>query len=172
MGELTAGYLFANCKEPGGVKSIIPISRDNLDTYVVDMPNLTVTTLTSNTTCFELIPDQQMITADQNPTGNRDNGTFSNPQNVQIIFTDSNIETDKRVGELGPGYWRFVVRFQNGDNKLFGAEGLMSLVASPNTSGKAFQDLKGHTLNFEGEETEMAPFVDDATIAALLAPHS
>ena len=170
--EITSGYSKQACRNRGGVKSIIPIESSNLDTYTTDGAG-TVTALTSTSTAFRFSFDVNSASMTQTATGDRANGAMTVIQGGQMILTDDELAPDQHVNTLLKGYHHVVVEFRNGKTKLYGAVNGLTVTTGDGVSGQAGTDLNGWTLNFEGDEADVAPIITDAAIiTALLAPHS
>jgi hypothetical protein len=170
--EITTGYSKQACRNRGGVKSIIPIESSNLDLLTVDGTG-TVTALTSNLTAYRFSFDVNSASFTQTPTGDRANGSTTTIQGGQVKLKDDELATDQLVNTITKGYHHVVVEFRNGKTKLFGQLNGMTVTTGDGASGEAGTDMNGWTLNFAGDENDVAPIITDAAIiTALLTAHS
>lgn len=171
--EITSGYTKSSCRKRAGVKSFIPIDLLNLKNIVI--ANGVITTLTTRRACFRFTTDVNLSTFNQTPTAERANGSYMVAQTGTAILTDNLLATDLHVDNLIKGYQHIVVEYQDGTIKFFGQVNAMTVTTAEMTSGTAGTDLNGSTINWEGDENNVAPHIEDAAIIAGLlsdSPHS
>jgi hypothetical protein len=162
--EITSGYTKALNRARAGVKSIIPIDIDNLQSIVVDPTSRLVTALTTRHTCYRFTPDVNSASFTQTPTGARENGSYNVVQTGLFMMKDNLSSTDLHINNLIKGYYYVIVEYQDGTTKFFGELNGMTITTAEMTSGQAGADLNGTTLNFEGDENQTAPHIDDALL--------
>lgn len=171
--EITSGYTKSSCRKRAGVKSFIPIDLLNLKHITV--ANGVVTDMVTRRACFRFTTDVNNTSFNQTPTGERANGSYHVPQTGTAILADNLLATDLHVDNLIKGYHHIVVEYQDGTIKLFGKTNAMTVTTVEMTSGNGGTDLNGSTINWAGDENEVAPHITDpAIIASLLSdsPHS
>ena len=172
--EITSGYTKEKCRNQGGVKSFIPIDCTNLKHITVDANNI-VTDITTRRACYRFETDVNSSSYTEVPTGDRANGTFTVLQTFLAILKDQRPETKVQINKMMKGYYLIVAELRNGKNVLLGRENQLTLTTADGSSGQAGNDLNGFTLNFEGDENELSPDIEDANLIVRLlsdSPHS
>ncbi len=165
---LTQDYNYGCDTGSGGVaKECYIIEIDNISALVESSG--TITTITKVATKifrkYQLV--QETASFDETIAGNIQNGTIFYDQKGVIILNKQQVAVRNEILLLAKA--RLVVVFQDNNNtwRLFGRRGGLKLLDGSATTGTAFGDRNGYTLNFTGKENELAPFVDDAVIATL-----
>ena len=103
-------------------------------------------------------------------TGNRQNGTLFYPQRGTIVINKQNVAVRNEILLLAKNRLVVVIKDNNLTYRLYGREyGLMVQTGAAET-GTAWGDRNGYTLNFTGNELELAPFVQESVIATLQTP--
>ena len=88
-------------------------------------------------------------------------------KNSTLIINKQNVAVRNELKYMSMQRLIWIVRDNNGLWKLYGREEGLKLLDGSITTGTAWTDRNGYTLNFTGKEREPAPFVDEALITAL-----
>jgi len=103
----------------------------------------------------------------QNIVTNKDNGTTHFEQVLNLTFTKQDVATHKQIKLLAWGNPKVIVKDNNGNFFLAGAEFGMDVTGGTIASGNAFGDLSGYTLTLSGMERVPANFFEATTEAGL-----
>jgi hypothetical protein len=167
---LTQDYSFGCDVGAGGVKEAYFIEKENIVSYTESSGTLTAITKASGKVFrkYQLVLETAFF--DETITGNRQNGTNFYAQAGTVVINKQQVAVRNEIMLLAKNQLVAVVKDNNGAYKLYGRDdGLMLLAGSANT-GTAWADRNGYTLNFTGNERELAPFVTDAAVATLQTP--
>lgn len=164
---LTSDYSFGCDTGIGGVKEVYLIELENIASYTESSGTLTAITKVSGKVFRKYQLVLETASFDEDLTGNRQNGTLFYAQKGVIVINKQNVAVRNEILLLAKNRLVAVVKDNNLTYRLFGREfGLMLQTGSANT-GTAWGDRNGYTLNFTGNELELAPFVSDAVIATI-----
>ncbi len=167
---LTSDYVFGCDVGIGGVKEVYIIELGNIASITESSGTLTAITKATGKVFRKYQLVQETANFKDDITGNRQNGTLFYPQTGLIIINKQNVAVRNEILLLAKNQLVFVVKDNNLTYRLFGREfGLMLLTGSAD-AGTAWGDRNGYTLNFTGNELELAPFVSDSVIATLQTP--
>lgn len=167
---LTSDYSFGCDVGIGGVKECYIIELGNVASVTESSGTLTTITKATGKVFRKYQLVLETASFDEDITGNRQNGTLFYPQKGVIIINKQQVAVRNEILLLAKNQLAFVVKDNNGAYKYYGREfGMMLQTGSANT-GTAWGDRNGYTLNFTGNELELAPFVSDAVIATLQTP--
>lgn len=167
---LTSDYSFGCDVGAGGVKECYFIEKENIVSYTEISGTLTAITKATGKVFrkYQLVLETAFF--DETITGNRQNGTNYYAQAGTIVINKQQVAVRNEILLLAKNQLVAVVKDNNGLYRLYGRDdGLMLLGGSAN-SGTAWADRNGYTLNFTGNERELAPFVSDDVIATLQTP--
>jgi len=177
MCEVTSGYTKSACVNTGGVDSVIVINLDDISTTTP--PTLTpggqeidTITLKDGKKGFKYTLDQHSASVTQTPTRSRENNSFFVAQSLMMMLKDDDLATQEAIDPLGRGYFVMIAMQANGKNRTYGLNTGLTLETEENTSGQAYGDMNGSTLNFVGSETKRAPLISTDKVNALLIPAS
>lgn len=113
---------------------------------------------------------RETATADETITGSEPNGTIFYAQKVDVVFTKRTVNERNEILLLAQNHCVIIAIDNLGQGWLYGrVQGLM-LNAGSAPQGTAWGDRNGYVLNFTGNEIELAPQVDSATITSLIIP--
>ena len=167
---LTSDYVFGCDVGIGGVKEVYIIELGNISSITESSGTITAITKATGKVFRKYQLVQETANFKDDITGNRQNGTLFYPQTGLIIINKQNVAVRNEILLLAKNQLVFVVKDNNLTYRLFGREfGLMLLTGSAD-SGTAWGDRNGYTLNFTGNELELAPFVSDSVITTLQTP--
>jgi len=145
---------------------------ENINTYTESSG--TLTTITKGTSKvfrkYQLVQDT--ASAQEDITGNIQNGSLFYGQKVSIVINKQNTAVRNEILLLAKNRLVIVTVDNNGTQRLYGRERGLRLNTGSAGSGTAWGDRNGYTLEFSGAERELAPFVNDAALATLQTPGS
>jgi hypothetical protein len=106
---------------------------------------------------------EEVLVSDKNT------GTTVNTQTLTLRLKKQGATTANQVQLMAYARPIIVVMMNDGSYKAVGISEGMDLTESSIVSGGARADFNGYDLTFTAEEAKLAPFLDGATITALLA---
>lgn len=167
---LTSDYTFGCDVGAGGNKEAYFIEKGNITGYTESSGTITAITKASGKVFRKYQLVLETSSWDEAITGNRQNGTLFYAQTGVVVINKQQVAVRNEIMLLAKNQLVAVVKDNNGAWKLYGRDdGLMLLTGSANT-GTAWADRNGYTLNFTGNERELAPFVQESVIATLQTP--
>lgn len=116
---------------------------------------------------FELRSDSNILS--ESLVSDKNNGTTVNTQTLTLALKRQDSDTALEVNLMAYGHPIVVVKDANGEYRVVGLKDGLDLTASDITTGGARADFNGYNLTFTGQEAELAPYLDSATITALLS---
>lgn len=164
---LTSDYLFMCDVGIGGTKEAYIIELENIASYTESSGTLTAITKVSGKIFRKYQLVQETANFGEDITGNRQNGTLFYPQRGTIIINKQNVAVRNEILLLAKNRLVVVIKDNNQTYRLFGREYGLQLLTGTAETGTAWGDRNGYTLNFAGNELQLAPFVTDAVIATL-----
>jgi hypothetical protein len=167
---LTSDYSFGCDVGAGGNKEAYFIEKENITGYTESSGTITAITKATG----KIFRKYQLVLETSNwtetITGNRQNGTNFYAQAGTVIINKQQVAVRNEIMLLAKNQLVAVVKDNNGFFKLYGRDDGLMLLGGTADTGTAWADRNGYTLNFTGNERELAPFVSDATIATLQTP--
>ena len=169
---LTAGYSIGCRDSQGGIDYVIALQLENIEDITVVAGEVTAITVVVGEQGYKIEQEQGTGMFDDNPIGNRENGTYRSEQSLSLVLNDRKTETRNLVNLLAKNRLVFLVFENTGRISLAGLERGLMLADGAGGTGTAHEDRNGYTLPFSGTEREQAPTVglNDAAILALLSP--
>ena len=167
---LPAGYTLGCRDSQGGVEEVIAIEIANIESVTTTAGEVTAITMATGTQGWKLEQEQATAMFEDNPIGDRANGTYRAEQNLTLVFNDRAKETRNLVNLLAKNRLCFVVKENTGRYSFAGLERGLMLADGTAGTGTAHADRNGFTLPFTGVERELSPTVDSSIVAALLTP--
>jgi hypothetical protein len=164
---LTSDYSFSCDVGIGGSKEVYLIELENISSYTESSGTLTVITKVSGKIFRKYQLVLETAAFDEDIVGNRQNGTLFYSQKGTIIINKQNVAVRNEILLLAKNRLAMVVKDNNLTYRLLGREFGLMLQTGTASTGTAWGDRNGYTLNFTGNELELAPFVADAVIATL-----
>lgn len=164
---LTSDYSFSCDVGVGGEKTFYFIELENIASFTESSGTITAITKVAGKVFrkYQLVQETANITEDI--TGNLQNGTlFYNPKST-LIINKQQVALRNEIQLLAKNRVVMINIDNNGDSRLYGRENGLRLLTGNVAGGTAWGDRSGYTLNFEGKEKELAPFVASAVIATL-----
>jgi len=167
---LTTGFSLDCRNSQGGIKEVYIMEVGNVSSYTESSGVITAITKASTKRFWKYSLIRETSTADETITGSEQNGTIFYAQKVDVIINTKSVTARNEILLLAQNHVVIVVVDNSGNAWLYGrVQGLM-LNAGSAAMGTAWGDRNGYTLNFTGNETQLAPQVDSATVATLQTP--
>jgi hypothetical protein len=164
---LTQDYNFTCDVGTGGTKELYLIELDNVTSLVESSG--TITNIIKGTgkifRKYQLV--QETANFEETIVGNRQNGTIYYDQKGTIILNKQNVAVRNEILLLAKNSLIVIIRDNNKLYRLYGREQGLRLENGTASTGTAWGDRNGYTLNFTGKEPELAPFVDPTIIGSL-----
>ena len=108
-------------------------------------------------------------TFSESMVGDKNTGTSVNTQTIEMRLVKQGYETSNEIKLMASGRPVIVLVGYDGSYKIAGLSEGCDLTGSNIQSGGAKGDFNGYDLTFGATETELAPYLDAATITALEA---
>jgi hypothetical protein len=163
--------LNADCRDAiGGIKIVHVIEIGNVLSVTEASGMVTAITKATGTIFRKYTLIRATSHADDALTVNEQNGSIFSAQSVEIIMNKRNANARNEIMIMGRVNLAFVVTDNNGKSFLYGREFGLTMGAGTGATGTAWGDRNGYTLPFAGNERELAPEVDDATMLTLQTP--
>lgn len=171
-------------RENGGVEKLIVAEKCKIDSTSITVTGrganreITAVSMQTGYQAYEWTPDLEDSFATDNATGNRENNSYFRTHAAMVKFKDDQNLTAQLDEEAGRSTGLvFFVKYATpaGEStkwKAFGFFNGLRLTTSEAGTGQLYEDLRGHTLNFEVKELTRALLVDEAIVEALLTPPS
>lgn len=167
---LTQDYAFGCDVGVGGTKELYLIELENVVSFTESSGTLTAITKATGKIFRKYQLVLETANFEEDITGNRQNGTLFYGQKGTIILNKQNVAVRNEILLLATNRLMVVIKDNNLTYRLYGREFGMMLQTGTATTGTAWGDRNGYTLNFTGAELQLAPFVLDAVIATLQTP--
>lgn len=164
---LTSDYNFGCDVGAGGVKELYLIELENMTAVVESSGVITSITKASGKIFRKYQLVLETSTFGEDITGNRQNGTLFYAQRGTIIINKQSVAVRNEILLLAKNNLVVVTLDNNGDYRLYGRENGLRVATGTAETGTAWADRNGYTLNFTGNERELAPFVQSSVIATL-----
>lgn len=171
--DITSGYTLGCRDSMGGVHYFIFIQKEHVESVTESDGEATAIALESGERGWKIEQEEETSTANENPIGNRENGTYRVEQEAIVVLNDSQKETRNLVNLLAKNRLVVIAAKNDGTFVLLGKERGLMLGDGTGGSGTAKEDRSGfESLPFTGTERELAPVVDPTIIDGLLVPAS
>jgi len=167
-------------RENGGVERIVvaELCKIDQDNTTLTGREITAIAMTTGSQAYTWTPDMESAVFTDNGTGDRTNNSVFRTHSGTVIFkedTDIVADMDEDLGR-STGLVFFVKYATPAGSstkwKCFGFANGMTVTTSEASTGQNYEDLRGHTMNFEGKELTRALNIDQADVLALLVPVS
>lgn len=167
---LTQDYLFGCDTGSGGTKEAYLIELENIVSYTESSGTLTAITKATGKIFRKYQLVQDTATFDETLVGNIQNGTLYYDQKGVIVINKQNVAMRNEILLLAQNHLVIVIKDNNDTQRLYGRQNGLKLQSGTANTGTAFGDRNGYTLEFDGHDRELAPFVSDAAYATLQIP--
>lgn len=167
---LTQDYSFGCDVGTGGTKELYLIELNNVASYTESSGTLTAITKVTGKVFRKYQLVLETANFDEGIVGNRASGSIYYDQKGNIVINKQNVAVRNEILLLARNVLIVVIKDNNDTYRLFGRNFGMRLETGNASTGVAWGDRNGYTLNFTGKEPELAPFVLDAVITTLQTP--
>lgn len=169
--SLTSDYVFGCDIGSGGIgKECYIIELNNISSVTESSGTLTAITKATGKVFRKYQLVQDTANFEESLVGNKPNGTLFYSQKGTIIINKQQVAVRNEILLLAKNFISIVIKDNNDTYRLFGRVTGLGLTGGSATTGVAWGDRNGYTLEFTGNERELAPFVSDAVIATLQTP--
>lgn len=167
---LTQDYNFGCAVGTGGTKEIWLMELGNVASFTESSGTLTAITKTTGSIFRKYQLVQETANFQEDIVGNRQNGTIYYDQKGTIVLNKQSVAVRNEILLLAMNLLVIVMHDNNDTYRLLGRQFGLRLDTGSAATGTAWGDRNGYTLNFDGKEPQLAPFVDPAVIATLQTP--
>jgi hypothetical protein len=164
---LTQDYSFGCDVGIGGTKECYIIELENVTAFTEASGVLTGITKASGKVFRKYQLVQETANFEETITGDRKNGTLFYPQKGSIVLNKQQVAVRNEILLLAKNRLLVIIKDNNGTYRLFGREYGLMLQGGTASTGTAWGDRNGYSLEFTGNELELAPFVQESVIATL-----
>ena len=164
---LTQDYSFGCDVGTGGVKETYVIELGNIDSITESSGVVTAITKVAGKIFRKYQLVQETALFEETITGNRQNGTLFYAQRGNVVINKQQVAVRNEILLLAQNDLVFVTKDNNDTYRLYGKLYGLKLLTGTASSGTAWGDRNGYTLEFTGNEPSLAPFVDASVIATL-----
>ncbi len=151
------------CKDGLGGNSTLYLYNELADAFTVLNGEATaMNVLLTAAFAFPLEGDGN--TLEQSMVSDRNTGTKVNTQTLTVMLKNMDAATNAEFNLLAAGYPQAVVVDRNGNHHAIGLDDGIDFTVLASTGG-AKTDMNGYTLTGVATTTDIAPLLDDATVA-------
>ena len=156
MACILASGIALGCKDSlGGIKEAYIASFDSATAYTYDADDI-IDTVTGGGNFFTFAQRNEQGEFTQTGNHSVENGTNFWTQAVNLIFSKNDADNRNVLKVLAQSTLLIIVKDQNNLYWTVGQENGADLVSSTIGAGKAYGDLNGSTVSFEGKESAPA----------------
>tara|TARA_B110000211_G_scaffold16908_1_gene17662 strand:- start:2790 stop:3302 length:513 start_codon:yes stop_codon:yes gene_type:complete len=167
MACILASGIALGCKDSlGGIKEAYIGSFSSATTYTYDADDI-IDTVTLGANFFTFAQRNEQGEFVQTGNHSVENGTNFWTQSVSLIFSKNDADNRNVLKVLAQSTLTIIVKDQNDLYWLIGQENGADLVASTIGAGKAYGDLNGSTVSFEGKEKNSARVMSQVAFDSL-----
>lgn len=164
---LTQDYSFGCDVGTGGTKECYIIELENIDSLTESSGTITAVTKKVGKIFRKYQLVQETALFEETITGNRQNGTLFYGQKGTIVINKQNVAVRNEILLLAKNNLVIVTKDNNNTYRLYGREYGLKLASGSASTGTAWGDRNGYSLEFTGNEPELSPFVAAEVIATL-----
>lgn len=164
---LTQDYNFGCDVGTGGTKECYFIELENVSSLTESSGTITAITKAAGKIFRKYQLVRETANFEETIVGNIQNGTIFYDQKGTIILNKQQVAVRNEILLLSKNFLIAVIHDQNDTYRLFGRINGLRLENGSASTGTAWGDRNGYTLNFTGKEPELAPFVSSTVIATL-----
>jgi len=165
--------------ENGGIDQVLVAQVCDIDYTSVTITDREITAISMKTgkQAYRWTPDLEHAMASDNGNRSSENNSYFRTHSLMVQFTDDEDVTAKLDEDAGRVFLVAFVKYavaegETAKYKAFGFFNGLRLTTSEGPVGQLYEDLRGHTLNFEVKELTRALKIDSAVVEALLDPPS
>ncbi len=167
---LTSDYSFGCDTGTGGTKEVWFIELNNVLSFTESSGVLTAITKAPGKRFYKYQLVAETANFEETIVGNRANGTIYYDQKGTIVLNKQNVAVRNEILLLAKNPLIAVIHDLNDTYRLFGRGSGLRLEAGTASTGVAWGDRNGYSLDFTGKEPELAPFVQASVISTLTTP--
>ena len=164
---LTQDYSFGCDVGTGGTKECYIIELENISEVTESSGTLTAITKVTGKIFRKYQLVQETANFEETITANRQNGSVFYGQKGTIILNKQQVAVRNEILLLAKNNLCIVTKDNNNTYRLYGRQYGLRLGAGTASTGTAWGDRNGYSLEFSGNEPELAPFVQESVIATL-----
>ncbi len=164
---LTQDYVFGCDVGTGGTKECYLIELNNVSSLTESSGTITTITKAAGKIFRKYQLVSETANFEENIVGNRQAGTIFYDQKGTIVLNKQQVAVRNEILLLAVNYLMVVIKDNNDTYRLYGRQYGLRLETGAATTGTAWGDRNGYTLNFTGKEPQLAPFIDPTIIATL-----
>lgn len=164
---LTQDYTFGCDTGAGGLKELYLIELENIDTVTDSSGTLTAITKVAGKVFRKYQLVQDTASAEEALTANLPNGSLYYAQKVTLVINKQQVAVRNEILLLAKNRLAIVTVDNIGTYRLYGWDQGLRLTEGNAGTGLAWSDRNGYTLTFSGNQTDLAPFVQESVIATL-----
>ena len=164
---LTQDYSFGCDVGTGGTKECYIIELENISSVTESSGTITAITKVSGKIFRKYQLVLETANFEENIVGNRANGTIFYDQKGTIVLNKQQVAVRNEILLLAKNNLAIVIKDNNDTYRLYGRQYGLRLETGTASTGTAWGDRNGYTLNFTGKEPSLAPFVQDTVITTL-----
>jgi len=167
---LTQDYSFGCAVGSGGTLECWIIETGNIVSYTESSGTLTAITKATGKIFrkYQLVLETGAFQEDI--VGNRANGTLYYDQKGTIILNVQQVAVRNEIMLLAVNNLTIIIHDNNDTYRLYGRVNGLRLLTGSAATGTAFGDRNGYTLNFDGKEAQLSPFVLNTVAATFQTP--
>jgi hypothetical protein len=164
---LTQDYSFGCDVGIGGTKECYIIELENVTGFTEASGVLTGITKAAGKIFRKYQLVVETANFEETITGDRKNGTLFYPQKGTIVLNKQQAAVRNEILLLAKNRLIIVIKDNNLTYRLFGRDYGLMLQGGSASTGTGWGDRNGYSLEFTGNELELAPFVQESVIATL-----
>ena len=167
---LTQDYNFGCDVGTGGVKECYFIELENVTAITESSGTVTAITKASGKVFRKYQLVQETALFEETITANRQNGTLFYAQKATVVINKQQVAVRNEIMLLAKNNLISICKDNNDTYRLYGRQYGLRASAGTATTGTAWGDRNGYSLDITGNEPELAPFVDASVIETLQTP--
>ena len=167
---LTTDYTL-DCRDSvGGIKEVYFMELGNLSSFTEASGVITALTKATGKRFYKYSLVKQTASFEDALTGNEELGTLYSAQKLVIELNKMQAATRNELFLLGKNLLACVVVDRNGKAFALGITNGLILKSAKGTTGTKMGDRNGYSLDFEGNEPNLAQEVQTSVVTALTTP--
>lgn len=160
---IDSGYELGCRDNIGGIQVAYIGNFDSGQTYTLDGDN-NITGVTGSVSYYTF--EQEMENGEFNQAGaySTENGTVFFTQTLNLMLHKNDATLRNQLLVLSQANLSIIVKDQRGEYWLMGYQNGCRVIEGSQNTGRAFADMNGVTITFEGREPEPAHRIDDINL--------
>jgi hypothetical protein len=166
---LSGGHTLGCRDNIGGIQEVyIMLYNGDSLVYTYGTDNIIGTFSGATVSAYTFEQDNEVASYTEAGQFSVENGTSFYEQTLSITLPKMDAALRNKVLILGQGLWRIMFKDQRGKYFLMGKQNPVRVSASTPGTGKAYGDLNGAMITFQGKEPEPAHEVTSAAALSLI----